>query len=284
MLFDSYGSYIFYDGAMGTMLQKSGLEPGRRPDLMNMTAPGTVESIHRMYVEAGSDIICTNTFGANSIALGGTGYSPEDIITTAVAIAKRACGSTAKAAIDIGPLGPLLEPIGDLGFDAAYDLFKEQALAGAKAGADIAAIETMSSILELKAAMLAVIENTNLPVLASMTFEKNGRTYLGATPEEFAEMAAQLGAAAVGINCSLEPAEMFSTVKRIADTTNLPLIIKPNAGLPDSATGQYSVDPREFARQMARFAGFGACNRQLIVGGCCGTTPEYIQELKKVFL
>ena len=296
MHFDTYGDYIFYDGAMGTMLQKRGLKPGERPDIMNVSASETVESIHRMYVEAGSEIICANTFGANARALLGTGCTPVEIITAAVAIAKRASGGTAKVALDIGPIGMLLEPIGDLEYDEAYELFKEQAVAGEKAGADFAAIETMSDITELKAAMLAVTENTALPVLASMTFDKTGRTYLGCTPEEFAETAEHLGAAAAGINCSLEPAEMTETVARIANTTRLPLIIKPNAGLPDSLTGLYSIGPAEFASQMAQLVkatkesteikskpNERASCRQIIVGGCCGTTPDYIRELRKTF-
>jgi len=278
MLIDNR-KYIIFDGALGTMLQKNGLEPGKRPDTMSITAPETVERIHRMYVEAGSDIICTNTFGANADTLRKTGYSPQEVITAAVAIAKRACGGAAKVALDIGPTGQLLEPIGDLEFDRAYELFKEQALAGEKAGADFAAIETMSDINELKAAILAAKENTSLPVFATMTFDKTGRTFMGCTLEEFTQMAGQSGASAVGINCSLEPAEMYATAERIAKSTSLPLIVKPNAGLPDSVTGLYSIGPEEFALQMARFADIGV----KIVGGCCGTTPEYIRKLKETF-
>ena len=289
--------YIIYDGALGTMLQKRGLGPGQRPDLMNVSAPGVVESVHRMYVEAGSDIICTNTFGANATALAGTGYTPEEIITAAVSIAKRASGGRAKIALDIGPIGALLEPIGELEYEKAYDLFAGQAKAGEKSGADLAAIETMSDITEMKAAILAVTENTSLPVFATMTFDKTGRTYLGCTPEDFAEMAEQLGAAAVGINCSLEPETMLPTAERIAKATSLPLIIKPNAGLPDSATGYYSIGPAEFARQMSLFDYLGEkspgkntaaddspTRRLMIVGGCCGTTPDHIRELKKRYL
>ncbi|MCL2153347.1 MAG: homocysteine S-methyltransferase family protein, partial [Oscillospiraceae bacterium] len=268
MLMDG-GKYIFYDGAMGTMLQKHGLKQGERPDIMNMTAPDVVESVHRAYVEAGSDIICANTFGANAQALSTTGYSPREVIAAAVAIAKRASGETAKVAIDIGPIGRLLEPIGDLEYSSAYELFKEQAQTGEEAGADYAAIETMSDITELKAAMLAVKENTNMPILATMTFNKSGYTYMGCSPEEFAQTAEEFGATAVGINCSLEPSEMYETMARIAKSTQLPLIVKPNAGLPDGATGLYSIGPEEFARQMARFAEIGV----RIVGGCCGTTP-----------
>ena len=168
MLFDTFGDYIFFDGAMGTMLQKSGLVPGQRPDIMNMTTPDAVERIHRLYVEAGSDIICTNTFGANALALRGTGYSPYEVISAAVAIAKRASGGTSLIALDIGPTGVLLEPMGELEFDKAYELFKEQMIAGEIAGADLVAIETMSDITELKAALLAAVENIGLPVMATM--------------------------------------------------------------------------------------------------------------------
>ena len=297
MNFDSYGDYIFCDGAMGTMLQKSGLKSGERSDIMNMISPKAVENVHRMYIDAGSNIIYTNTFGSNAHALAGTGYSPEDIITAALAIAQRASNGTAKVALDIGPIGVLLEPMGDLEFDRAYELFSEQAIAGEKAGADIAAIETMSDITELKAALLAVTENTGLAVMATMTFDNMGRTYIGATPEDFVEMAERLGAAAVGLNCSLEPSEMIGTAERIAKTTNLPLIIKPNAGLPDSITGTYSVTPSDFAGQMAQLAkivedlhcvetaqGGQTAPRKMILGGCCGTSPDYIRELRKVFV
>ena len=277
MVFDAYGGFVFYDGAMGTMLQKNGLKPGERPDIMNMTAPDAVENVHRMYVEAGSDIICTNTFGANAAALSGTGFSPEDVILAAVSIARRASGGRAKVALDIGPVGMLLEPMGDLEFERAYELFAEQAEAGEKAGADFAAIETMSDLSELTAAVRAVKENTVLPVLVTMTFDKTGNTFMGCTPESLAETAQRLGAAAVGLNCSLEPVEMFATAERIAKATSLPLIVKPNAGLPDGVTGLYSLGPEEFAQQMVPFAKIGV----KIIGGCCGTTPEYIRVLRK---
>jgi len=279
MLFDTYGKYIFFDGAMGTMLYKHGLKQGERPDLMNITAPEAVESIHRMYVEAGSDIVNTNTFGSNALNLEGTGYSSEDIITAAVLIAKKACAGKAKVALDIGPLGHLLEPFGDIEYERAYELFKEMAIAGEKAGADFVSIETMSDINELKAAMTAVKENTKLPILATMTFEKSGYTYMGCTPEIFVETAEAIGAAAVGLNCSLEPMEMLETAERIAKATKLPLIVKPNAGLPDGVSGEYHTGAKDFADQMTGFAKIGA----KIIGGCCGTTPEYILELKKAF-
>jgi len=288
---------------MGTMLQNAGLKPGERPDIMNMTMPDTVENIHKMYIEAGSDIICTNTFGSNALNLERTGYSPEEVITAAVAIAKRAIAaahtpSLAGApplmgappsvatpplvALDIGPTGRILEPMGELEPERAYELFKEMAVAGEKAGADFAAIETMSDIGELKAAMLAVKENTNLPILATMTFEKSGRTFMGCTAESFVEAAELIGAAAVGINCSLEPVQMLETAKLIAKLTTLPLIVKPNAGLPDRLGGEYHyhTGAEEFAAQMLPFAEIGA----RIIGGCCGTTPDYIRALREAFL
>ena len=286
---------VFLDGAMCTMLtslRKGCLKPGERPDILNITNPSLVESVHRMYVEAGSEIIITNTLGANAVALSETGYTPTEVITAAVSIAKRASGGVAKVALDLGPIGVLLEPMGDFEFDKAYELFKEQAIAGENAGADYAAIETMSDLTELKAAISAVTENTAMPVLATMTFDKTGHTYLGVTPEEFARTAERLGAYAVGLNCSLAPVEMSSTVERIAKATCLPMIIKPNAGLPDSVSGLYSLGPEEFAGQMAQLVmkvGNTACDstareangsrRLLCIGGCCGTSPEYIKVL-----
>ncbi|MCL2628566.1 MAG: homocysteine S-methyltransferase family protein [Oscillospiraceae bacterium] len=282
MIFDSYGKYIFYDGAMGTMLQKFGLKPGDKPDLMNITAPEAVESIHKMYIEAGSDIICTNTFGSNALNLKDTGCTVEQIITAAVKNAKNAANNrnAIKIALDIGPTGQLLEPVGELEFEQAFDLFKEMAIAGERAGADFVAIETMSDIEELKAAMTAVKDNTKLPILATMTFEKSGYTFMGCTPEKFVETAEKIGAAAIGLNCSLEPHQMIDTAKRIAALTKLPLIIKPNAGLPDAVSGDYKTGAEEFAAQMLPYADIGA----RIIGGCCGTTPEYIKALKAAFI
>jgi len=280
MIFDSFGEYILYDGAMGTMLYKYGLKSGEKPDLMNLTNPDAVEEVHRMYVEAGSDIICTNTFGSNALNHVDTGYTPTEVITAAVSIAKRACNDKAKVALDIGPTGHVLEPYGDLEPERAYEIFKEMAIAGEQAGADFATIETMSDIEELKAAMKAVRENTKLSMLVTMTFEKSGYTFMGCTPELFAETTEELGAVAIGLNCSLEPKEMLEIAGRLAGATKLPLIIKPNAGLPDATSGTYDTGAEEFAAQMAEFKKFGV----KIVGGCCGTTPEYISELKKVFV
>ena len=295
MIFNSFGDYIICDGAMGTMLQNHGLGRGERSDLMNMTAPQAVEDIHRMYVDAGSNLIYTNTFGANAYALQDTAYEPEDIIEAAVSIARRASQGAALVALDIGPIGILLEPMGDLMLEKAYELFRQQAIAGERAGADLAVIETMSDIAELKTAILAVAENTALPVVATMTFDQTGHTYLGCTPETLAQTAQQLGIAAVGINCSLAPAGMIETIRRIAGATSLPLVIKPNAGLPEGIMGRYSIDPAEFAAQMLIFTELEdisssidpmnenrVSRRRLLIGGCCGTTPEYIREIRNL--
>jgi 5-methyltetrahydrofolate--homocysteine methyltransferase len=274
-LFSLGKEILFFDGAMGTMLQDCGLKKGEIPDILNIRNPDAVENVHRMYVEAGSDIICTNTFGANAENSRKTGYSPEEIITAAVSIAKRAAKTDAKVALDIGALGELIEPLGKFKREYAYDLFKQQAIAGENAGADLAALETFSDLEEVKLALAAVKENTSLPVFVTMTFTPRGRTLTGCTPELFARTAEEMGAAAIGLNCSLEPSEMVVTVEKFISCADLPVIVKPNAGLPDVDTGEYSLSAKEFARQMLPFAEMGA----KIIGGCCGTTPEYIKAI-----
>jgi 5-methyltetrahydrofolate--homocysteine methyltransferase len=279
MLFDTPDKVIFFDGAIGTMLQGVQQQPGESPAVLSITNPKAVEDVHRMYVEAGSDIICTNTFGANAHSLRTTGYSPEEIIIASVDAAKRGADGRAKVALDVGPIGILTEPCGTLTRSQAYDLFAEQAVAVEKVGADFIAIETMSDLKELEPAILAFKENTSIPIFATMTFHKKGFTFMGCSPEDFVNAAESLGVAAVGLNCSLEPSEMYMTAERIIKATSLPVIIKPNAGLPDAKTGLYSLRPAEFAEQMLPFKKMGA----RIIGGCCGTTPEYIAELVKIF-
>ena len=272
-------NFVFSDGAIGTMLQKIGLKAGERPDIMNITCPEAVYSVQLQYAQAGSDILITNTFGAHDIALEKTGYSVEEIISAAVSITKRAGEGGTITALDIGPIGEFLEPYGSLTADAAYALFRRQAIAGEGAGADIAAIETMSDLLEMKTAILAVRENSKLPVFATMTFNKDAMSYAGCSAESFALTAAKLGVKALGLNCSLGPADVFNAAEKISRRTELPLIVKPNAGLPNGVTGEYDLGAREFAEQMAAFAGIGA----KILGGCCGTNPEYISALKERF-
>ena len=271
--------FVIFDHGFGWMLFSRGLKPGQRPDIMNITAPEIIEEINREAVAAGSDIVCTNTFGANAKTLSGSGYTPEEIISAAVTITKRATAGKALTAFDTGPIGEFITPFGTLSFDESYELYRQQAVAAEKAGADLIAVETMSDLMEVKAVMLAVKENTSLPILVMMTFDKSGRTFTGCLPESFAITAERLGATAVGINCSLGPDEIYPIAERLVKATTLPVVIKPNAGLPNADTGGYDIPAAEFARQMARYAALGV----KIVGGCCGTTPEYVREIKKTF-
>ena len=266
------------DGAMGSVLQQRGLPPGGIPELLNLTDPELLISIYREYIDAGSEIIYANTFGANGKKLRGSGHSVEEIISAAIAAAKKAAeGTNAKVALDIGPLGELLEPMGKLTFEEAYELFREMAVAGAKAGADLAVIETMTDLYEAKAALLAVKEHTSLPVLVTMSFEERGRTFTGCTAASMAHTLEGLGADAIGLNCSLGPDLLLPILKEICAHTRLPVIAKPNAGLPDPVDGHYDMGPEEFAQALLPCLETGVT----IFGGCCGTSPAYIREVKK---
>lgn len=272
--------FIILDGAMGTMLQKEGVQAGELPELVAIHAPEKLEKIHRAYALAGSDIICTNTFGANRKKMEGTGYTTKEIVTIAIQIAKKAVvGTKTKVALDMGPLGELLEPAGTLSFEEAYDMFAEIAMSGEEAGADLIIIETMTDLYEAKAALLASVENTSLPVMVSMTFEQDGRTFSGVSIEAMALTLAPLGAAALGINCSLGPAEIMPLAQKLCESTSLPVYVKPNAGLPDPATGNYFITVDEFCEQLEPCFAMGVS----IVGGCCGTTPDTIAALTKKF-
>ncbi|SMC41351.1 homocysteine S-methyltransferase family protein [Papillibacter cinnamivorans] len=272
--------FIFLDGAMGTMLQKLGMELGERPELLCLTQEAKITEIHRLYLEAGSDILYTNTFGASPYKLEGTGAASEEVISKAVELARRACrGTKALVALDIGPIGALLEPAGTLNFQDAYQMFRRQMAAGAAAGANLIVIETMADLYEMKAAVLAAKESTRLPVFATMTFEENRRTFSGCSVSAMAAVLEGLGVDAMGINCSLGPHEIYPIARELSGYTSLPLIVKANAGLPDPVTGEYAILPEEFAREMRRYAELGVT----IVGGCCGTTPEYIRKLKEAF-
>lgn len=265
------------DGAMGTMLQRAGLKLGDRPETLSVTAPETVEGIQQQYVRAGTQLLLTNTFCANAHKLAGTGYGVEEVIEASVALAHRACaGTKTQVALDIGPIGELLEPLGTLKFSQAYALFAQMIRAGVRAGVDAVFFETFSDLNELRAGVLAAREMTKLPVFASMTFEQSGRTFLGVRAECAAMSLAALGVDAVGINCSLGPKEAAPILREMRRVTDLPLILKPNAGLPDPATGQYHTTPEEFAAECAKLADIGAA----YIGGCCGTDPEFIAALK----
>ncbi|MBR1690174.1 MAG: homocysteine S-methyltransferase family protein [Oscillibacter sp.] len=262
---------------MGTVLQQRGLPPGGQPELLNLTDPELLLSIHRDYIAAGSGIIYANTFGANGLKLRSSGHSVEEVVTAAVSIARRAAeGTGVRVALDIGPLGELLEPMGSLTFERAYDLFCQMALAGERAGADLAVIETMTDLYEAKAALLAVKENTALPAFVTMSFEGGGRTFTGCTVASMAHTLEGLGADAIGLNCSLGPDQLAPLLRQLCEHTRLPVIAKPNAGLPDPVDGHYDMGPEDFARALVPCVEGGVT----IVGGCCGTSPEYIRHLR----
>ena len=271
-----HNGLVILDGAMGTVLQQRGLPPGGKPELLNFTNPDLLRSIYREYIQAGSQILCANTFGASAPKLAGTGRTVGEVISAAVAIAREAAaGTDTKVSLDMGPLGELLEPLGTLSFERAYGYFKEIALAGERAGADLVSIETMTDLYEAKAALLAVKENTSLPVLVTMSFEQSRRTFTGCTIPSMARTLEGLGADAVGLNCSLGPDLLAPLLKELCQNTRLPVVAKPNAGLPDPATGQYGMGPEEFVSALLPCLEAGVT----IFGGCCGTSPEYIRAL-----
>ena len=273
---------ILLDGGMGTMLQAAGLKLGARPEELNITDPALIEGIHGQYAAAGSRIVNANTFGASAHKLAGSAYTLEQVITAGIENCKRACAPYgALTALDVGPLGELLEPSGTLAFEDAVAEYARIVKAGEAAGADLIFFETYTDLYELKAALLAAKENTHLPILASMSFEAGGRTFTGCTVESFAATARGLGADAVGINCSLGPKEIFPMAKRLAEAVpgNFPVFVKPNAGLPRADGSGYDITPQLFAVQMKPY-------RELhlfAAGGCCGTTPEFIKLLNGTF-
>lgn len=269
---------VILDGGMGTMLQAAGLGLGERPEIFGLKHPDIVEQIQRSYVEAGSNILFSNTFGANAHKLSGTGYTVEEVISANVAIAKKASGGQAEVALDIGPIGELLEPLGTLSFEEAYQIYAEMIEAGVAAGADYIGFETMTDLYELKAGVLAAKEHSSLPIFATMSFEASGRTFTGTTVASMALTLTGLGVDALGVNCSLGPKELLPIVKELREWTNLPIIVKPNAGLPDPATGAYDIGPEEFGKYMAEYPKIGA----FILGGCCGTTPDFIREISRL--
>lgn len=273
------GAFTILDGAMGTMLQAAGLPLGALPEVWNITHPEIVTEIQKQYVDAGSQVIYANTFGANGHKVASSGYTVEALVSGGIQAAKNAIGNKdVQVALDIGPIGQLLEPLGTMTFDEAYDIYKEMVVAGEQAGADLVIFETMSDLMEVKAAVLAAKENTSLPVWVTMTFEATGRTFVGATVPAMALTLSGLGVDALGFNCSLGPQELLPMVEELAHWTDLPIILKPNAGLPDPATGTYNITPEEFAAAMAPAIEMGVT----IFGGCCGTRPDFIAALKQM--
>ncbi|WP_451918047.1 homocysteine S-methyltransferase family protein [Adlercreutzia rubneri] len=270
-------AYLLFDGGMGTLVQAAGLHTIHEvPDLLNLTHPEAIVAIQRQYVEAGADCITTNTFSANRLKLASTDATVAEVYAAAAANA-RAAGAPLVAG-DIGPTGALLEPLGTLTFDEAFDIFSEQACAAEAAGCDLIVVETMADLLEAKAAVLAAVESTTLPVFATMTFGEDGRTFLGTTPAIAATTLSALGASAVGLNCSLGPTELAPLVGELAPHDRALVMAQPNAGLPRIQDGEtvFDVGPNEFAQAMEAILDAGAT----VVGGCCGTTPDHIAALR----
>lgn len=267
---------VLLDGAMGTCLEGRGLPAGSPPELYNSLKPEEVEKIHRGYVDAGCDVVCANTFGINPFRYADC----EQMIAKAVGIALRAADGKAAVALDVGPTGKLLRPIGDLPFEDAVNCFKRVISAGVSAGAELIFIETINDLYELKAAILAAKESCNLPVFASCAFGADGKLTTGASPEAVVALAEGLGADAVGLNCSLAPSQMTETVKKLYACASVPVIAKPNAGLPQIADGKtvYDVDSQMFCKDMLQLLKAGA----RCVGGCCGTDASFISGLKKL--
>ncbi len=267
---------VILDGAMGTMLQNSGLKIGEKPEMLNLTNPQIVYNIHKAYLESGADIIYTNTFGANRIKM--KDYPYQEAIEKGIEIARWAVNDFGygKIALDMGSIGELLEPIGSLSFDEAYEIYKEIVLI-AKDQVDLFVIETMSDLYELKAAVLAVKENCTLPVITTMSFDQSLRTFAGCPIEAMIATMEGLGVNALGVNCSLGPKQLDEIVNVLTKKCSLPIILKPNAGLPFIRNGvtEYDVSAEEFAEVMAGYVQRGVS----IVGGCCGTTDKYIEKL-----
>ncbi|MGG7178634.1 homocysteine S-methyltransferase family protein [Clostridium paraputrificum] len=272
---------LIFDGAMGTMLLKNGLSWSEGLERFNIEKPHIIREIHEEYIKSGAMVITTNTFGANELNIKDIGYSVEEIIDTALNIAKDAIGHRSiHIALDIGPIRELLEPKGNLSIYRAYEIFKRQVIQGEKSGAGLILIETMTDLNEAKVALKAAKENTKLPVFCTMHFDKTGNTLAGDTPERMAKELGELGADAIGINCVYGKEYLLPMVKRIKAVTNLPIIIQPNAGIPTLSKGKaiYEITAKEFSYLANELVGEGVS----IIGGCCGTTPEFIKELRRI--
>lgn len=269
---------LFFDGAMGTLLQEKGLGPGEAPELWNLRHPDDILAIHTAYLKAGVDIVKTNTFGANPFKCRENGIELDAVISAGVGLARQAVDRTGHGAValDIGPSGKLIFPMGDLKFEDAVDAFAQMARAGAAAGADCVLIETMNDLYEVKAAVLGVKENTSLPVFVTTTFDEDGKLLTGADIKAMAAMLEGLGADVIGMNCGLGPEQMLELIKELRSSVSLPLVVNPNAGLPKERDGctYFDVAPEEFSVFMKEIVQAGAW----VVGGCCGTTPEHLRQ------
>ncbi len=265
---------LFFDGGMGTMLQARGLRLRELPEVLNLTHPDLIGSIHRDYLEAGADFVTTNTFGANRWKLEGSGHTVAEAVSAAVRVARSAADAFgARVALDVGPSGKVLAPLGDAAFEDVYEAVAEQVRAGAE-GCDAVLLETFTDLYELKASLLAVKDHCTLPIFATMSFEEGGHTFFGAGIDSMVMTLEGLGAAALGVNCSLGPVQLEPIVEAICALSHIPVMVQPNAGLPVMRDGasSYDVTPNRFVDLMSRFADMGAA----VLGGCCGTNPEYI--------
>ncbi|KXS47090.1 MAG: 5-methyltetrahydrofolate--homocysteine methyltransferase, partial [Halanaerobium sp. T82-1] len=265
---------ILFDGAMGTVLQQRGLKAGDVPEKLNIEKSKEIVEIHKSYLKAGAEILTTNTFGANALKMEEIDYSVEEVISAAVENARRAVvesGIEAAVALDMGPLGELLEPMGSLTFDEAYNLYQQQVLVGVEAGADLIHIETIADLYEARAAVLAAKENSNLPVFCTLTFEEDGRTFTGGS---IRSMISGLGVDGIGLNCSLGPEKLEPLVEEVLQYSKLPVILQANAGLPVMENGEtvFKISPAEYFKPLARLYEKGLA----VIGGCCGTNEEFI--------
>lgn len=272
---------LLLDGGTGTQLQARGLKAGESPECWNLERREDLIAIHRSYYEAGADLVMTNTFGANRLKLHGCPYSVEELVTAAVENLRAARDQAGHGwlGLDIGPTGRLLAPMGDLDFDEARAAFAETIQAGAAAGADAVVIETMTDLYELKAAVLAAKESCTLPVLATVAFSENGRLLTGGDPAALVALLEGLGVDALGLNCGAGPLQLSATVRAVVELASVPVIFKPNAGLPHTSECgcvHYDIDADTFAAAVAEEVRRGIW----VAGGCCGTTPAHIAKLR----
>lgn len=272
---------LLCDGAMGTMLQEAGIAAGTCPELLNVEDPDTIRSIHRAYIQAGADIIETNTFGGSSVKLSSYGLDDrtEELNQAAVKVAIEAADGRALVGGSIGPTGRFVTPVGDMTFEEAVDIFTRQAGAIAAAGADLILLETFSDIKEIRAAAIAIRAITDIPILAHMTFEPSGLTLLGSSPEAAAVTLEAAGVDMIGSNCGLGPDGILDVLRRMSSVTDLPLIAMPNAGMPrlEGDRTVFPASPEEMAEPVPEFLGIGTA----VIGGCCGTTPDHISKMRE---
>ena len=271
---------VLLDGGTGTLLQSRGLGPGEAPEEWNLTHADDLITIHRSYYDAGADVVVSNTFGANPLKLHGS-ISVEETVTAAIRNLRTARDQAGPGyvALDVGPTGRLLAPLGDLDFDAAVASFRRVIEAGVQAGAEVISIETMTDLYELKAAVLAAKEVCDLPILASAAFDANGRLLTGGDPAALVSLLEGLGVTALGVNCGAGPLQLETTARKLLELSSLPVLLKPNAGLPCTVNGctHYDIDAAQFAAALAPLVTCGV----RLVGGCCGTTPQHIALLKQ---